>query len=70
MTYCPRKPGSDVRKYPELAALQTGESILVKPDTNPKNWYANFYLMAKVYGIRLSVNRIDYKTVRLSRIEP
>lgn len=62
-----RTQGEMAIKYPQIRELKPGESIdLPRPQT--RNYYVLFYSMAKLAGIRVSLQTIDDKTVRVTRV--
>jgi predicted DNA-binding protein YlxM (UPF0122 family) len=63
-----RRPAEWVRKHPELADLNIGESLIV-PRPNRRKPYSNFYSMATPLGIRLSLKTIDPETIQITRVE-
>lgn len=63
-----RKPAEWMTKHPELGQLKIGESLLL-PRPKRRKFQHYFYIMAKPYGIRVSVRTIDEKSVRITRVE-
>ncbi len=62
-----RRPMEWARKYPELALLKIGESLLV-PRPTRKRSYSNFYSMAKWAGIRISIRSAGEAMFELIRV--
>jgi predicted DNA-binding protein YlxM (UPF0122 family) len=56
------------RRFPELNSIKVGESILVPRGNTIGQNYIRFYQMGRKLGIKLSANRIDDNTVRVTRI--
>ena len=61
------QPGSFYIKYPQIREMKIGKSLEF-PKPAKRQFYGDFYLMAKTGGIRVSVQTIDDKTVRVTRI--
>ena len=61
-------PGAFYIKYPQIREMKIGESLEF-PKPAKRQFYGDFYSMAKNAGIRVSVQSIDDKTVRVTRVK-
>lgn len=63
-----RSPGT-LHKFPELGKLKAGESMLLPRPTFKSSPHFTFYRMAKSFKIRISLESIDERNFRVTRIE-
>lgn len=62
----PRGGGGVSRKYPELAVLKVGESVIL-PRDDTEHPHRRFHAMAQWFGIKVSVRIVDEKSMRITR---
>ncbi len=63
------RPSGNLPKYPELGRLKAGESILLPRAARKRRPHFTFYRMAKSFKMRISLESIDERTFRVTRIE-
>ena len=56
-------------KFPELGKLKVGRSILLPKPARKKSLYFGFYRIAKSFKIQISLESIDERTFRATRIK-
>ena len=61
-------PGTFYIKCPQIREMKIGESLEF-PKPAKRQFYGDFYSMAKTGGIRVSVQSIDDKTVKVTRVK-
>ena len=62
------KRGYRSQKFPVLNSIKVGESVILPQGKTLYDNYMKFYVIGRKLGIKLSANRIDDKTTRVTRV--